>query len=74
MLSLNLPQDVENRLMFYAQKSGQGTAEFVAAMITEYLNDLEDLRIARERAAEIESGKAQFIDFEDILKEYGLDD
>ena len=72
MLSLNLPQDVENRLMFYAQKNGQGTAEFVAAMITEYLNDLEDLRIARERMADVESGKTQLIDFEDILKKYPL--
>ncbi|MGR9115411.1 MAG: type II toxin-antitoxin system RelB family antitoxin [Gammaproteobacteria bacterium] len=42
--------------------------------IEQYLDDLEDIYLAGQRLVEIRSGRTQTISFEDVLKQYGLED
>jgi thimet oligopeptidase len=41
---------------------------------SELLDDLEDIRIAEERLAEIHSGRVKTIPLEDVMKRHGMDD
>ena len=52
MLAIELPADVEARLEALARATGRTGASHAREAILEYLEDLEDARIAEKRLAE----------------------
>jgi len=48
MLSLRLPDDLENKLDILAQKTGRTKSFYAKKAIIEYLEDMEDIYLAEE--------------------------
>jgi len=49
MLSIRLPQDIENRLEKLAKSTGRTKSFYVREAILEHLDDLEDYYLAQHR-------------------------
>jgi RHH-type transcriptional regulator, rel operon repressor / antitoxin RelB len=74
MLAIELPEDIESRLDQLARQTGKTKADHVLEAILEYLDDLEDLRIAESRLEDIRAGRSKTIPLDQVMREYGLDD
>ena len=70
MISLNLNEDIENKLHHWAKRSGKTEERLVEEALREYLEELDDVQLAEER---IENPKNR-TPMEDLLKDFGLDD
>jgi RHH-type transcriptional regulator, rel operon repressor / antitoxin RelB len=68
MLALDLPTEVEERLIAAASRAGQTKEAWAADAIAELLDDEEDYRIAIERIRRERPG----IPLEDVERELGL--
>ena len=49
MLSLRLPEEIENRLMHLAEKTGRTKTFYAKEAIVKYLDEMEDAYIALDR-------------------------
>ncbi|ASK28489.1 type II toxin-antitoxin system RelB family antitoxin [Neisseria chenwenguii] len=74
MLAIRLPQEIENRLSVLAEKTGRTKTYYAREAILEYLDDLEDFYLAEQRYADIQAGKSETVSFEDVMRDYGLED
>jgi RHH-type rel operon transcriptional repressor/antitoxin RelB len=70
-ISVNLPPDVEARLLALASKSGQSTDAQLRQIIDQGLEELEDYHAAKEVLARIERGEEQVLTSEEFWR--GLD-
>lgn len=69
MVTVQLPEDIDNRLNIIAQKTGCSKTDFMIQALEEWLGDYEDSLIALSR---LEQGGKR-IPFEELEKELGLD-
>lgn len=74
MLAIRLPAEIENRLETLAKATGRTKTFFAREAILEYLEDLEDLHLAEKRLSEYQSGKAETVSLQQLMKQYGLED
>jgi len=74
MLTIRLPKEIEARLDALAKSTGRTKTFYVREAILEHLEDLEDYYVAEQRMADLEAGLTQTIPFEEVMKEYGLED
>lgn len=72
MLAIRLPVEIEKRLEDLAKATGRTKTFYAREAILEYLDDMEDLYIAEQRAINIKSGKSKTITFDEVLKDYDL--
>lgn len=72
MLAIRLPVEIEKRLEDLAKATGRTKTFYAREAILEYLNDMEELYIAEQRAINIKSGKSKTITFDEVLKDYDL--
>ena len=72
MLAIRLPIEIEKRLENLAKATGRTKTFYAREAILEYLDDMEDLYIAEQRAINIKSGKSKTITFDEVLKDYDL--
>ena len=72
MLAIRLPLDIETRLDNLAKSTGRTKTYYAREAILEYLDDMEDLYIAEQRAINIKSGKTKTITLDEVLKDYDL--
>lgn len=49
MLAIRLPEDIENRLSFLAEKTGRTKTYYAKKAILEFLEDMEDTYLAIDR-------------------------
>lgn len=70
-ISVNLPPDIEARLLALASKSGQSTDEQLRQIIDHGLDDLEDYYAAKEVLARVERGEERVLSSEEFWR--GLD-
>ena len=70
MLAIRLPIEIEKRLENLAKATGRTKTFYAREAILEYLDDMEDLYIAEQRAINIKSGKSKTITFDEVLKDY----
>ena len=72
-LSLELPNDIANRLRDLAMRSGRTEANLAMEAICQYIQDLEDLYVAEKRLEELNSGKTKPLSLDDLIDKYGID-
>ena len=66
-VSLRLPDDVSQRLQRLAQLTGRSKTFYMIEAIRDHLDDLEDLYLAEQRLADIQSGQTQTIALEELM-------
>jgi RHH-type rel operon transcriptional repressor/antitoxin RelB len=71
MITIRLPADVEARLTSLAKKTGRTKTYYARKAILEYLEDLEDLYLAKKRLSDIQKGKAKTIKLDILESELG---
>jgi len=71
MLTIRLPEDIEARLTSLAKKTGRTKTFYARKAILEYLEDLEDLYLAKKRLSDIQQGKAKTIKLNLLESELG---
>jgi RHH-type rel operon transcriptional repressor/antitoxin RelB len=72
-LSIQLPDNVEDRLESLAARTGRTKSFYITEAITEYLEDLEDLYLAEQRLIDIRAGRTQTVPLEEVMKQYGME-
>lgn len=73
-VSIQLPDEVAARLHALTERTGRSEAETIVEAVREYLDELDDLRIAEERLENIRSGRTQTIAMEDVTRRHGVAD
>ena len=73
-VSLRLPEDVSQRLQRLAQLTGRSKTFYMIEAIRDHLDDLEDLYLAEQRLADIQSGQTQTIALEALMKHHDRED
>ena len=73
-VSLRLPEDVSQRLQRLAQLTGRSKTFYMIEAIRDHLDDLEDLYLAEQRLADIQSGQTQTIALEELMKLHDVED
>ena len=71
--SIRLEPAIEQRLNRLAQMTGRTKAYYLRALVTDGLDDLEDLYIAEQRLIDIRAGRSEMVSLESVMKRYGLD-
>ena len=74
MLTIRLPQEIEDRLNTLATATGRSKSYYVREAILEHLDDMEDVYLAERRLEDIRAGRSDTIPLEEVMKEYGLED
>ncbi len=74
MLTIQLPEELEERLDTLARQSGRDKNAVVQEALSSYLEDLEDLLIAEERVADIRAGRVKTYSLEEVERDLGLAD
>ena len=74
MLAIRLPEEIEARLENLAKATGRTKTFYAREAILEYLEDMEDLYIAKQRMADIQAGRSKAIPLEELMKLYGMED
>jgi RHH-type rel operon transcriptional repressor/antitoxin RelB len=68
MLALRLPPDIEKRLESLARKTGRTKSYYAREAILEYLEDMEDVYLAKQALGRNEDR----ISLDDVEREFGL--
>ncbi len=71
--SIRLEPAIEQRLDRLAQMTGRTKAYYLRELVTDGLDDLEDLYIAEQRLIDIRAGRSEIVSLESVMKRYGLD-
>jgi RHH-type rel operon transcriptional repressor/antitoxin RelB len=72
MIALKLPAEIEQRLDAIATANGQTPESLIEQAVLDYLEDLEDLELARQEVEDIDAGKSATISLADAMKRYGV--
>lgn len=72
MITVRLPEELENRLNAISQETGRSKSYYIRNALVEYIEDLEDLAAAEKALKEIKEGKDAVISYEELKKELGL--
>jgi predicted DNA-binding protein len=73
-LSIDIPEELAERLTTLSAETGRSEAGMIAQALAEYLGDLEDLAIARQRHAEFLASGERTNSLDGVERELGLDD
>jgi predicted DNA-binding protein len=71
MIHVDISKDVEARLRAIAEGSGQSVEDHVRLAVEEYVSDLPDLALVRERRAEVAAGET--VSLSEMTVRLGLD-
>ena len=72
--SIRLDPAIEQRLDRLAQITGRTKAYYLRELVTDGLDDLEDIYIAEQRLLDIKAGRSETVSLETVMKRYGLED
>ena len=74
MLALRLPEEIENRLMALAKKTGRTKSFYAREAILAHLDDLEDTYLGEQILDRIHQGKERTYTLNEVERELGLAD
>jgi len=72
MLTVRLPEEIENRLNALAEQTGRPKSYYVKEAIENYLEDMEDLYAAETAYRRVLQGKEDISTLEEVEKRLGL--
>lgn len=74
MRTFTIANDLEQKLGVVAKSQGKTIDQILNALIAEYLQDVEDARLAEAALKRIEAGECALVDWEQAKQElHGLD-
>ncbi len=73
MLAIRLSPEIEAELVAAAKQTGQSKTALARQAILNYLEDLEDARIADKRIAQFEASGEKGILLADVMKRYSVE-
>lgn len=73
MLAIRLPPEIEAELAALAKRTGRTKTFYARQAILNYLEDLEDARIAEKALDEFYRSGERAIPLAEVMKEFGLD-
>jgi RHH-type transcriptional regulator, rel operon repressor / antitoxin RelB len=73
MLAIRLPPEIEAELTALAKRTGRTKTFYAREAILNYLEDLEDGRIADKRIEEFEAGGEKGIPLAEVMKRHGVE-
>lgn len=73
MLTVRLPDDIEDRLNTLAKTTNRPKSFYVREALERSLGDIEDIYLAEKRLEDIRAGKSKTVPLEEILKRYGME-
>ena len=71
--SIRLDPAIEQRLDRLARLTGGTKAYYLRELLTDGLDDLEDVYLAEQRLIDIKSGRSETVSLETVMKRYGLE-
>jgi RHH-type transcriptional regulator, rel operon repressor / antitoxin RelB len=71
--SIRLDPAIEQRLENLAAQTGRSKAYYLRELVTDGLEDLEDLYLAEQRLIDIRAGRSDTVALEEVMKRYGLE-
>ena len=71
--SIRLDPAIEQRLDRLARLTGRTKAYYLRELLTDGLDDLEDVYLAEQRLIDIKSGRSETVSLETVMKRYGLE-
>ena len=71
--SVRLPDDIERRLDFLAQKTGRTKAYYIREIITEHLGEMEDYYLAAEIRERVRKGIEPVVAAADLRRDLDLE-
>ncbi len=74
MLTVRVPQDVEDRLSRLAKLTGRTKTFYIREALEEHLDELEEIYLAERVLEEVRSGKEETVTLDSLIDKYGLDD
>lgn len=74
MLTVRLPDSVENRLAHLATVTGRTKSFYIREAILKHLDDLEDVYLAERTLERVRSGQEKVYSSEELEKRLAMDD
>ena len=72
-LTLDLPEDVVERLEDLARRTGHSQTYHAVEAICQYIEDLDDVSISEARLRELRLGKTKPLSLDEIISNHGVD-
>ncbi len=73
MLTIELPEEIENRIAALADAANRSKDEYVQEILERLLEDIEDAHAADEAYAEYLASGKKATPLEEVMKEYGME-
>ncbi|CAK06579.1 TraY domain-containing protein [Rhizobium johnstonii] len=73
MLVLQLPADIEARLIELSRRTGRSKCFYVRQAILAHLDDVEDIYLAERRLEELRRDEGDTVPLAELTARYGLD-
>ncbi len=73
MLTVRLPDDIEDRLNALAKTTNRPKSFYVREALERSLEDIEAIYLAEKRLEDIRAGKSKAVPLEEILTRYGME-
>ncbi|MBY3239629.1 TraY domain-containing protein [Rhizobium laguerreae] len=73
MLVLQLPPDIEARLIELSRRTGRSKSFYARQAILAHLDDLEDVYLSEKRLEELRQGESDTVLLAELLARHGLD-
>ncbi|MGO7789857.1 TraY domain-containing protein [Rhizobium ruizarguesonis] len=74
MLVLQLPPDIETRLIELSRRTSRSKSFYVRQAILAHLDDLEDVYLAERRLEELRRDEGDTVPLAELTARYGVDD
>jgi RHH-type rel operon transcriptional repressor/antitoxin RelB len=71
--SIRLDPAIEQRLDNLARITGRTKAYYLRELVTDGLDDLEDLYVAERRLIDIRAGRSETVSLKVVMERYGLE-
>lgn len=73
MLTVRLPEDIEERLNALAKTTNRPKSFYVREALARSLEEIEDIYLAEARLEKIRAGKSKTVSLEKVMKRHGMD-
>lgn len=73
MLTVRLPNDIEDRLNTLAKTTNRPKSFYVREALERSLAEIEDIYLAEARLEKIRAGKTTTVPLEEVMKRHGMD-